>query len=69
MIFNFISKSFGHAARLACGSVLALTLASCGGGGGSAGTEANSTGGASVASIQLTFSSPQIGATSTTPIT
>jgi hypothetical protein len=67
MIFNFISKAFGHAARLACGSVLAVTLVSCGGGGGSAGTVPNS-GGSGVAQIQLTLSSSQIVSTSTTPV-
>lgn len=69
MIFNFISKSLGRAARLACASVTALAMVSCGGGGGSAGTVANSTGQTGASSLQVTFSAPSISATSTTPVT
>jgi|GEM_PF-286270 len=70
MIFNFISKSVGRVARLASVGIAALALASCGGGGGSPGTNStNPNGGVQVASLQMSFSSPQLNTTATTPLT
>lgn len=63
MIFNFLSKSFGRVARLACGSVLAFGLVSCGGGGGSPGTVSGSSGSVGASALTLTFSSTQLLAT------
>jgi hypothetical protein len=74
MIFNFIGKSIRNMGRVACSSLFALALVSCGGGGGSAGTvpgsaTTSSTATVSATSLVLALSSPQLVAASTTGVT
>lgn len=60
MKLSLIINSFRNTIRLALGGVIALTLASCGGGGGSAGTVPGVTPTASAGSVSLIVSNPEL---------